>query len=151
MFKCEHKVVRKFALETQKLTHSLCPIDRANKFNFIAKNSKFNSHVHCLDLTTYSYQNRQDQIGGNKQTKSVHSKHVQNSYCIDMYKQVFETCIRQDSPVDFLEHPRCSKKHPDLHKVKKCCTQHVLPTEFPTETVKKDPKTSSLTNKCSMV
>ena len=31
MSKCERKVVRKFALETEKLMHSLCPTDRANK------------------------------------------------------------------------------------------------------------------------
>ena len=30
-FKCECKVVRKFALETTKLMHSLCHVDRANK------------------------------------------------------------------------------------------------------------------------
>jgi hypothetical protein len=32
MFKCERKVVRKFALETEKLMHSLYPMDIANKF-----------------------------------------------------------------------------------------------------------------------
>ena len=32
MPKCEHKVVRKFALETKKSMHSLCPIDGANKY-----------------------------------------------------------------------------------------------------------------------
>jgi hypothetical protein len=31
MSKCERKVVRKFALETEKLMHSLYPMDRANK------------------------------------------------------------------------------------------------------------------------
>ena len=31
MFKCERKVVRKFALETEKSTHNLCPTGRANK------------------------------------------------------------------------------------------------------------------------
>ena len=31
MSKCERKVVKKFALETKKLMHSLCPTDRANK------------------------------------------------------------------------------------------------------------------------
>ena len=31
MFKCEHKVVRKFALETKELMHSMCPTNRANK------------------------------------------------------------------------------------------------------------------------
>ena len=31
MSKCERKVVRKFAFETEKLMHSLYPIDRANK------------------------------------------------------------------------------------------------------------------------
>ena len=31
-FKCERKVVRKFALETTKLMHSLYPIDIANKY-----------------------------------------------------------------------------------------------------------------------
>ena len=34
MSKCECKVVRKFALKTEKLVHSLCPIDRANKDDF---------------------------------------------------------------------------------------------------------------------
>ena len=29
--KCECKVVRRFYFETEKLMHSLCPIDRANK------------------------------------------------------------------------------------------------------------------------
>ena len=33
MFRCERKVVRKFALETQKLMHSYCPINNANKSN----------------------------------------------------------------------------------------------------------------------
>ena len=33
MSKCERKVVRKFALEMEKLTHSLCPIDKANKLD----------------------------------------------------------------------------------------------------------------------
>jgi hypothetical protein len=31
MCKCERKVVRKFALETEKLMHSLYPTDKANK------------------------------------------------------------------------------------------------------------------------
>ena len=31
MSKCERKVVRKFALETEKLMHCLCPTDKANK------------------------------------------------------------------------------------------------------------------------
>ena len=31
MSKCERKVVRKFALEIEKLMHSLYPTDRANK------------------------------------------------------------------------------------------------------------------------
>ena len=31
MSKCERKVVRKFALETEKFTHILCPTDNANK------------------------------------------------------------------------------------------------------------------------
>ena len=31
MSKCEHKVVRKFGLETEKLMHSLCPRDITNK------------------------------------------------------------------------------------------------------------------------
>ena len=40
MSKCERKVVRKFALETEKWMHSLYPTDRANKlvqvsFNFV--------------------------------------------------------------------------------------------------------------------
>jgi hypothetical protein len=30
MSKCERKVVRKFALETEKLMHSLYPTDKAN-------------------------------------------------------------------------------------------------------------------------
>ena len=34
MSKCEHKVVRNFALEIEKLMHSLCPTDRANKGGF---------------------------------------------------------------------------------------------------------------------
>jgi len=29
-FKCEHKVVKKFALEIDKAMRSLCPIDNAN-------------------------------------------------------------------------------------------------------------------------
>jgi hypothetical protein len=29
--KCERKVVRKFALQSENLMHSLCPRDRANK------------------------------------------------------------------------------------------------------------------------
>jgi hypothetical protein len=33
MSKCKPKVVRKFALETEKLMHSLCPTDRANKLD----------------------------------------------------------------------------------------------------------------------
>ena len=32
MSKCERKVIWKFALETEKLMHSLYPIDRANKY-----------------------------------------------------------------------------------------------------------------------
>ena len=31
MYKCERKVVRKFAFETQKLMHNLCPTDKATK------------------------------------------------------------------------------------------------------------------------
>ena len=31
MSKCDRKVVRKFALETEKLMHSLCPTNKANK------------------------------------------------------------------------------------------------------------------------
>jgi len=36
MSKCEHKVVRNFAFEIEKLMHNFCPTDRANEFpNFI--------------------------------------------------------------------------------------------------------------------
>ena len=31
MSKCERKVVRKFALETEKSMHNLCPLDKANE------------------------------------------------------------------------------------------------------------------------
>ena len=33
MSKCEHKMVRKFAPETEKLMHSLYPTDKANKLD----------------------------------------------------------------------------------------------------------------------
>ena len=39
MSKCERKVVRKFALEMEKLMHSLCPTNRANK------QYRFQNHV----------------------------------------------------------------------------------------------------------
>jgi hypothetical protein len=39
-------VVRKFTLETRKLMHSLCPIDRANK----SYNAKAAPKTCCLEL-----------------------------------------------------------------------------------------------------
>jgi len=42
MFECEHEVVRKFALETEKPMHSCYPIDIANKWT-------------CVDLIWFKF------------------------------------------------------------------------------------------------
>ena len=47
MSKRERKVVEKFALETQKLMHSICPIDKANKKTPKTSN---NMHYTCKTL-----------------------------------------------------------------------------------------------------
>ena len=49
MFKCERKVIRKFALEAEKSMHKLCPTEKANKY-IKCKNTKF-STPHASQFT----------------------------------------------------------------------------------------------------
>ena len=58
-FKCERKMVRKFALETTKFMHSLCHVDRANKYIRISTKNmchdQYPNHNINVDIsTTYS-------------------------------------------------------------------------------------------------
>ena len=51
MCKCEREVVRNFALDTKKLTHSLCPIDKANNYTWaiILKVHVFHDAQDCFN------------------------------------------------------------------------------------------------------
>ena len=44
MSKCEHKMVRKFALESEKSMHSLCPTDKTHKYCLLSKMKNLNGH-----------------------------------------------------------------------------------------------------------
>jgi hypothetical protein len=50
MFKCERKVVRKFALETKKLMHGLCPTNIANKGVQLIAHQIVHSRSYCRVL-----------------------------------------------------------------------------------------------------